>query len=43
METAVIGNMIDLCAVMMLLTTVMAVATTNMKPLIGQQIGRAHV
>ena len=35
METAVIGNMIDLCAVMMLLTTVMAVATTNMKPLIG--------
>ncbi|MBQ8180060.1 MAG: hydrogenase [Candidatus Methanomethylophilaceae archaeon] len=34
MENAIIGNMIDLCAVMMLLTTVLAVAMTHMKPLI---------
>ena len=35
MDETLIGNLIDLCAVMMLLTSVMAVATTRMKPLIN--------
>lgn len=35
MDDAIIGNLIDLCAVLMLLTSVMAVATTRMRPLIG--------
>ncbi len=34
MEATVIGNLIDLCAVLMLLTSMMAVATTRMRPLI---------
>lgn len=34
MDAVVIENLIDLCAVLMLLTSVMAVATTRMKPLI---------
>ena len=34
MDSVIIGNLIDLCAVLMLLTSVMAVATTRMRPLI---------
>lgn len=35
MDATLINNLIDLCAVMMLLTSVMAIATTRMKPLIN--------
>ena len=35
MDEMIVGNLIDLCAVMMLLASVMAVATTRMKPLIN--------
>lgn len=35
MEAATIGNLIDLCAVLMLLTSLLAVATTRMRPLIN--------
>ena len=35
MEAAITGNLIDLCAVLMLLTSVMAVASTRMKTLIN--------
>ena len=35
MEAAITGNLIDLCAVLMLLTTVMAIASTRMKTLIN--------
>ena len=34
MDSVIVGNLIDLCAVLMLLTSVMAVATTRMRPLI---------
>ena len=35
MDEMIVGNLIDLCAVMMLLASVMAVATTRMRPLIN--------
>lgn len=35
MDEMITGNLIDLCAVLMLLTSVMAIATTRMKPLIN--------